>query len=81
MTCRHSDADAYILGAGPVWVRYCRHAGCEQWTIQTEGHGGWNGLGLDDYRDAIADAARTLPDWDGAALLYDLCGHAREVER
>jgi hypothetical protein len=90
MTCWHSNEDALHLRAGPVFIRYCRHAHCAEWIIGVEDVGAlvgqplprtrWAGNGLEDYEVAAAEVARTLPGWDGAAFLYGLGGHRHEVD-
>lgn len=79
MTCRHSDADAYMLIGGGVSVRFCRFDDCAEWTVVDEYGETHTGSGLESYQEAIAEWARAHPRWEGAAFLYDLGGHAREL--
>ena len=89
MSCEH--ASTYDLSAGPVRIRYCREPTCHGWGIDSEDVRemagerlvrltSWRGYGIETYRAAVADVARLLPRWDGAAFLYGLGGHAHEVD-
>ena len=75
-TCTHPDA--YTLGAFPVIVWFCRNEDCQQWELD-DGRHVRHGQGLTAYQQAVCDHARELPQWKGAAFLYDLGGHAPEV--
>jgi hypothetical protein len=82
MACQHDHV--YELRGIGVHVRFCRIEDCTEWTIVASdvrtGDRSVSGVGLEDYRAALMQLAQDRPGWEGAAFLYDLGGHAIELE-
>ena len=87
MSCDHTtpNLDLIRLTCGRASVVWCR--ACSDWHLFVDadpltGDEGteWAGNGLDDYQTAVAELARAYSAFDGAANLWNLGGHASEVE-
>lgn len=84
--CAHDPTDRYELVSWPVATQFCSHADCARWRIAVVHRTGdgtcadFYGAGLEDYRTCITVAKEWVPEWTGAAFMYDLGGHAHEIE-